>query len=456
MNPDYSMGDAIANSVKKMESIASKGYDHLYGYLAHSIANGEMSASTAESLKNIYGPFGTSEAIASNPAVLDMPSIAEKKYTEETSSGLFVNPQAPKGTSGEALKTQLEAQLNTYTSIAEWAKDNTVKPLSAKDISTAILTGSTEGSHLSYVEMKQIVHGMAYGKMPTNVQMQKCSSVQYNFLLGKHHEFASKGGYMGPTEEQLEFHDPVQMTEEQKYKQELNNVKMKLEKTDTSLPTFWTELTIAMPPQMQPLIKAVKKLQESDFRIKAVQFTQDLMLDLFKVHILPIKGDHLVQAVYSEIVHTQNSKSYIDSIVQDIKHVLDDTCVISPAEFAEIAQNHLMDQKKKQEHIQAQKKYEALLANPPQGVKGTLQVAHPPLQMKSKKQNVADATLTAIATMFPNAATFECKCPVCGYDATVMNQVIHMNDNHDECTREYIADYLETLDCDLQIKETAK
>lgn len=392
----------------------------------------------------------------------------------------------PKGTSGEALKAQFEdilteeakkwkpkpealakiplMQANTYTSIADWAKDNAgPEPMSAKDISTAILPGSTEGSHLSYAEMKKIVHAMAYGKMPTNVQMQKCSSAQYNFLLGKHYEFVSKGKYMGPTEEQLEFHDPVQMTEEQKYKQELNNVKMKLEKTDTSLDPFWTATPTFFigKPDFQPIIKEVNALLASDFRVKAVQYTRDASMWVYSINILTIKDVHLKQDYSAELIgECGGQPQFLQHIIEELKHSLEKNCVISPAEFAEIAQNHLMDQKKKQEHIQAQKKYKALLANPPQGVKsyldkGVMIVDPVALQQKSKKQSIADATLTAIATMFPNAATFECKCPFCDYSNTVLNQVIHMNDTHDECTREYIADYLETLDCDLQIKEKA-
>jgi hypothetical protein len=261
-----------------------------------------------------------------------------------------------------------------------------------------------------------------------------------------------------PTEEQVQFHDPVQLTEEQKYKQELNNVKMKLEKTNTSLPEFWTATPTFFieNPDFRKLLKRVNGLLATDFRVKAVQYTRDASLWVYTIHILTIQNTEIKHSLSAELVgECGKNEQFLHSVMRDLADALDSNCVISPDEFTEIAQNHLMDQKKKEQHVQAQKKYEALLANPPMATKGTMQVTHPPLQQKSKNQDVASATLTAIATMFPNAATFECKCPVCGYDATVINQVIHMNDNHDECTREYIADYLETLDCDLQIKEKA-
>lgn len=456
MNPDYSMGDAIASSVKKMESIASKGYDHLYNYLAYQVADGKMSTSTAESFKAIYGPSNAAEAISSNPAVPGNESIAEKLYIASSGKALIDELAQFKS------KLNPEALTNTYTSIADWAKDYVgPESLSAKDISAAILPDPAQGSCLSYAEMKQIIHGLSYGAYPSPKLMEKCSATQYNYLLGKHYEFSSKGKFVAPTEEQLEFHDTVVMTEVQKYKQELNNAKTKLKSTDTSVPEFWSQPLISMPPEMQPVIKAFQELAASDFRIKAVQFTRNPTMWMYSIHILTIKDAHLKQDYSIElIVECAKNSQFVQSIIQDFKHSLETNCVISHDEFAEIAQNKLMDQKKKEQHKYAKKKYDALFANPPQGAKsyidkGVMHVDPVALQQKSKTQSIEDATLQAITAMFPNAATFECKCPLCGYNAVILNQVIHMNDNHDECTREYIADYLETLDVDLQIKENA-
>lgn len=61
-----------------------------------------------------------------------------------------------------------------------------------------------------------------------------------------------------------------------------------------------------------------------------------------------------------------------------------------------------------------------------------------------------------LATIFPELNTVEVNCPICGgsdYSDTIGKVIVHLNDDAHNWTREQIADWLETLDVKLEVKE---
>lgn len=87
------------------------------------------------------------------------------------------------------------------------------------------------------------------------------------------------------------------------------------------------------------------------------------------------------------------------------------------------------------------------------GKYSTFKIANPPLTQQPHSKSLTVAVPRAMSEAFPGLQeVVNCPCDCLG-TATIYYLIQHLNDTHEEWTRERIADWLETLDVKLEMKQ---
>lgn len=197
---------------------------------------------------------------------------------------------------------------------------------------------------------------------------------------------------------------------------------------------------------------AFLQMKKDDFRIVDLRFSYAAAIMVYQVELFLMKGEKIQLTFSKEEIHNIDPV-HLASVLRMVKRQIDEDCVLSHDEFAEIVKQH---HKNKTYKPYKYPPFPVGVSNEPWGGYDP----GGPIVASPKPEPVTDNELgleviKVITKMFPNAETTGTNCPVCKNPGTIIRTIMHMNDLHTQCTREYIADWLETLDVDLQIKENA-
>lgn len=197
---------------------------------------------------------------------------------------------------------------------------------------------------------------------------------------------------------------------------------------------------------------AFLQMKKDDFRIVDLRFSYAAAIMVYQVELFLMKGEKIQLTFSKEEIHNIDPV-HLASVLRMVKRQIDEDCVLSHDEFAEIVKQH---HKNKTYKPYKYPPFPVGVSNEPWGGydPGGPIVASPKPE-PSNDNDIGLEVIKAITKMFPNAETTGTNCPVCKNPGTIIKTIMHMNDLHTQCTREYIADWLETLDVDLQIKENA-